>query len=136
MKIADEHTERLRAHGLFVSDPRSADSCYPDGVLIGKPVSVRGNHIPNFSTGYVINLNADEEIQFDAPPVWLFGHGGVWVVQAQDHSPVPGPGDFINEWKTPEEAVQDIVDFYFGDPERMQRKAEAKSGVRASIRTI
>lgn len=126
MKIAEDHIAKLRSRGLFVAEPRSSDSCYPDGVLVGKPVALPGNHIPKFSTSYA-NLATNEEINFDAPPVWFFGHGGVWIVLAQEHSPVPGPGDFIDEWNSPEEAVQDILEFYFGDPQRMQAKAHARS---------
>lgn len=39
---------------------------------------------------------------------------------------MPGPGDFLNEWNSPEEAVQDILDFYFGNPDRMEMKAKAR----------
>ena len=126
MKIDDKYIERLREGGLFVAKPMPSTHVFPDGVLIGKPKSVPGNAIPDFSTGFVIDIAKDKEIEFDAPPVWLFGHCGVWVVQAQEYSPVPGPGDFQNEWSSPEEAVEDILDFYFGDPERMHTKAEAR----------
>lgn len=126
MKIADEQIEKLRAHGLFVAKPRSSDSCYPDGVLVGKPANLAGNCIPDFSTTYA-NLATNEVCEFDATPVWFFGHDGVWIVLAQEHSPVLGPGDFVDEWKTPEEATTDILDFYFGDPKRMQAKAEARN---------
>lgn len=125
MKIADEHIEKLRSHGLFVAKPRSSDSCYPDGVLVGKPLELPGNHIPHFSTSYA-DFATNEEIRFDAPPVWLFGHDCVWIVLAQEHSPILGPGDFVDEWKTPEEATKDILEFYFGDPKRMQAKTEAR----------
>lgn len=131
MKIANEHIEKLRSHGLFVAEPRSPGSCYPDGVLVGKPVNVPGNHIPDYSTSYA-NLATNEEIRFDAPAVWLYGHGGVWVVLAEDYCPGPGPGDFLDEWNTPEEATQDILEFYFGDPQRMQAKTEAKKRRTAS----
>lgn len=125
MKIAAEHIEKLRSRGLFVAEPRSPESCYPDGVLVGKPVNVPGNHIPGFSTCYA-DLAENKEVQFDAPPVWFYGHDGVWVVLAQDYSPVPGPGDFIDELNTPEEAIAKILDFYFGDPTRMKAKAKVR----------
>ncbi|MBZ0189091.1 MAG: hypothetical protein K8F91_22795, partial [Candidatus Obscuribacterales bacterium] len=49
-----------------------------------------------------------------------------WIVRGQEHIPTPGPGDFENEWSTPEEAIKDILEFYFGDPGRMNLKAERK----------
>jgi hypothetical protein len=33
--------------------------------------------------------------------------------------PGPGPGDFTREFDTPDEAVSDILDYFFGDSERM-----------------
>lgn len=126
MKIPEEHLQKLRSHGLFVSEPRASDSCYPDGVLVGKPLTTAGNCIPGYSTAYVISLEDNEEISFNAPRLWLYGHCGVWVVLGQDYSPVPGPGDFLDEWSSPEEAVEDILAFYFGDPKRMQAKAMAR----------
>lgn len=126
MKIPDSHIARLRSHGLFVAPPMPSDHAFPDGVLVGKPATVSGNHIENYSTGFVLDVENDEQVEFDAPTVWFFGHCGVWVVQGQECSPVPGPADFLNEWGSPEAAVQDILDFFFGDPERMQAKAAAK----------
>ena len=126
MKIADEHIEKLRSHGLFVANPKSSDSCYPDGVLVGKPLDVPGNNIVGYSSAYVVDIDAENEVRFDAPPVWFYGHCGIWVVLGEDYCPGPGPGDFLDEWNTPEEAVQDILAFYFGDSSRMQAKAEAR----------
>jgi len=126
MRISSEHIEKLRSYGLFVAKPRSSDSCYPDGVLVGKPDNVLGNHIEAYSAGYSTAVAVGQEVRFDAPPVWFFGHHGVWFVLAEDYCPGPGPGDFLDEWSTPEEAVEDILDFYFGDPARMQAKAEAR----------
>lgn len=126
MKIPEECILKLRSFGLFVAMPMSPNHVFPNGVLVGKPVNVPGNHIPGYSTAYVINLDTDQEVQFDAPPVWLYGHCGVWVVLAEEYCPGPGPGDFVHEWQTPEDAVQDILDFYFGDPRRMQAKTEAR----------
>jgi len=50
---------------------------------------------------------------------------GTWFVLAEDYCPAPGPGDFVDEWTSPDEAVKDILDFYFGDPQRMKAKADA-----------
>ena len=43
------------------------------------------------------------------------------------------PGGLVNAGETIEEAVNDILDFYFGDPERMNEKARRKAEVRARI---
>jgi len=46
-------------------------------------------------------------------------------VTSHDYVPGPGPGDFVNEWNTAEEAVADILDFYFGSSVRMDIKGKA-----------
>jgi hypothetical protein len=48
--------------------------------------------------------------------------GGRWVIDAVDHVPGPGPGDFVDRRDTPEEAVADILEFFFGDPRRMAER--------------
>lgn len=125
MKIADSHITRLRSEGLFVAPSMPPDHAFPGGVLVGKPKTVSGNCIQNYSIKFMLDVEKDEHIEFDSPPVWLFGHCGIWVVQGQECSPVPGPADFLNEWSSVEAAVQDILDFYFGDPKRMLAKAAA-----------
>lgn len=57
--------------------------------------------------------------------MWFHSDGKKWVVTVHDYIPGPGPGDFRNEWDTPEEAVTDILDFFFGDQTRMNVKREA-----------
>jgi hypothetical protein len=34
--------------------------------------------------------------------------------------PGPGPGDFTREFETLDEAISDILAYYFGDPVRME----------------
>jgi hypothetical protein len=36
--------------------------------------------------------------------------------------PKPGIGDFVNEWETAEEAVADLLDFFFSTPARTDHK--------------
>jgi len=68
---------------------------------------------------------SDAQIDFDAPTVRLCFEEGTWFVLAEDYCPAPGPGVFVDEWTTPDEAVDDILDFYFGNPQRMKAKADA-----------
>ena len=56
-----------------------------------------------------------------------------WQVHGQDCAGGLGPADFINEWQTPEEAVKDILDFYFGDPKRMQKKESEEQKFRGRV---
>ncbi|MCW5821917.1 MAG: hypothetical protein KIT34_03890 [Cyanobacteria bacterium TGS_CYA1] len=120
------HRERLENVGLFVSEPYPENHVLSLGVIVGKPTSTRGNSIENFKYGY-------EDIDMDAPDVTLFFHDGYWIVMAQEGVPEPGPGDFTNRWNTVEEAVEDIIDFFLGDPTRMKIKEKARLEVRARI---
>jgi hypothetical protein len=91
---------------------------FPDGVTVVKPAAVAGHSLPGLaeaSGGFL-----------DAPGLYLHGDGGRWFVTSHDYVPGPGPGDFVNEWATPEEAVADVLDFYFGSPARMEIKRQAR----------
>lgn len=123
-KIPEQCIERLQKAGLFVADPMPSSHVFPDGVLVGKPSNVQGNSIPGYQTGYRME---DDHVEFDAPYVWLYSIKDVWYVLAEEYSPGPGPGDFLDDWATADEAITDILDFFFGDSKRMQAKAEARA---------
>jgi hypothetical protein len=55
-------------------------------------------------------------------PAFFDPGSGKWVVTVHEYIPGPGPGDFVNVWDTPEEAVADILDYLLGDPARMRVK--------------
>ena len=126
MKIPEESIQRLKALGLFVNKPTLSEHVFPDGVLVGKPENVEGNCIPGYSTSFVLDIDSGDAIRFNAPLVWLYGNQDLWFVLGEDYCPGPGPGDFFDEWTTSDQAVADIIEFYFGDPKRMQAKAEAR----------
>lgn len=60
----------------------------------------------------------------DAPMVKLCSDGAIWIVDSCDSAGGMRASDFINEWSCGEEAIADILDLYFGDPQRMKKKAE------------
>jgi hypothetical protein len=126
MKIPDEMIAQLQAHGLFVTKPVRTNHAQPDGVRVGKPKEVKGNFIPEYSSSFCEEIGVTEEILFDAPMVWLYGIDGDWFVLSQDYIPTFGPGDFKDKWAKEDEAIADILDFFFGDPARMKVKADAK----------
>jgi hypothetical protein len=123
-RIPEQEIARLRSSGLFVSEPLPPKHVFPDGVLIGKPIGIPGNNIPGYHSSYSSRI--DFEIEFDAPTVRLYSHHDIWVTECMDFTPGPGPGDFIDEWTTVTEAVDDVLAFYFGETSRMSAKAEAQ----------
>lgn len=122
-KIDKNHLDRLKNAGLHVSPPVKA---FRDGVWVGKPTSTQGNCIPGYKAdGYTI-FGEDAPPEMDAPMLKFYmANENSWMVRGEDFAGVKGPGDFANEWKTVEEAIDDILDFYFGNPSRMQVKAKA-----------
>ncbi|MBZ0186266.1 MAG: hypothetical protein K8F91_08470, partial [Candidatus Obscuribacterales bacterium] len=130
-KLDELYLQKLRDAGLFVSSPYSPTHGWPDGVRVGKPTTTRGNSIPGYKAGYiVIGPDADEPPEMDAPMVVLYSVDNKWIVHSQECVPKLGPGDFVNVWSTPEEAISDILDFFLGDPERMEKKTERKEAAR------
>jgi hypothetical protein len=126
-KILEKYIEKLRAKGLFVSQPhRPTHKAFPDGVVIGKPIWIKGNSIPAYRTGYA-SLEPKWEVPCAAPMVRLYSVDGTWYVDAIDSSGGFRACDFLNEWKTPEEAVKDILPFYFGNPNRVNAKTDYKN---------
>lgn len=126
--LPEEVLKRLTDAGLFVSQPYSPTHAWPDGVRIGKPRITPGNCISGYDAGYVVLGDAAMPPDMDAPMVVLFSpFSGTWVVYAVDGVGGMLPGDFVNEWLSLDDAVQDIFDFYFGNPNRMQAKAEARN---------
>ncbi len=128
-KLDEEYLEQLRKAGLFVSSPYSPTHGFPDGVRVGKPTSTPGNGIPGYQDGYIVIGDAPLPPEMDAPMVVLFSMNDKWYVFAVDCSGGMGLGDFQNEWSTPQDAIQDILDFYLGDPTRMNLKASRMAEV-------
>jgi hypothetical protein len=127
--IPESALDRLRAAGLLVSEPFVSDHrAFPDGVTVCKPASVPGHSI----AGYECYWGMDGPL-IDAPGLRLHTDGVTWFVTSDDYIPGPGPGDFVNIWSTVDEAVSDILDFYFGSPARMDVKRAAHEEVDRQI---
>ncbi len=113
LEIEEKYLQQLRDRNLYVSMPFSKGRTLEGSVWVAKPTSIQGNCISGYSSTV-------GEIPIDAPAVLLRPTSDGWTVLNQDHIPELGPGDFKNVWQTQQEAVDDILDFYFGSPERME----------------
>jgi len=120
--IPEQYLDRLCAAGLLISEPFVPNHvAFSDGVIVAKPASVAGHSLPEFEGWWGVS-----GVMIDAPRLLLHCDGSKWFVTSHDYIPGPGPGDFVNKWATPEEAVTDILDFYFGSPARMDIKRRAR----------
>src|SRR5690348_14442267 len=97
--IPEQYLDQLRAAGLLISEPFVPNHiAFPDGVCVAKPASVVGHSLPGYEGGW-----GGTEVKLDAPGLWFHCDGGKWFVTSHDYIPGPGPGDFVNEWSSPEE---------------------------------
>ncbi len=113
LEIEEKYLQQLRDRNLYVSMPFSKGRTLEGSVWVAKPASIQGNCISGYSSSI-------GEIPIDAPAILLRPTSEGWIVLNQDHIPELGPGDFKNVWQTQQEAVDDIIEFYFGSSKRME----------------
>src|SRR4051812_34838436 len=125
MMVPEYCLDRLRVAGLLVSEPYIPNHlAFPDGVAVGKPSDVPGNGIAEYEGHWGA---AGRVVDAPCPILHYDAAAGRWVVTVHTYIPGPGPGDFVNEWGTPAEAVVDILDYLLGDPARMRVKQRARA---------
>ncbi len=106
--------ERIRNSGLIVS--RTAFGKSSTSYDICKPISVSGNTRKNYQMSILIDSG---KIRCDAPITTLSFKENVWIFYLGEWPPGPGRGDFELTFPTLKTAVDSILDYYFGDPSRM-----------------
>jgi hypothetical protein len=109
---------RLTSAGLNVSGPDEYPAEHELFFSISKPKTTPGNTIPSKEVWY--GLAQEDDRDTDAPSLRLTTDNGRWIVSHSAHIPGPGPGDFSHTYDRLEEAVGDVLDFYFGDSARMK----------------
>lgn len=129
--IPEKYLQQLLDAGLRVSEPFPDGHGWEFGVRVGKPKEIAGNCLPDFDGGWV---GATEAVSIDGPSL-VFCHSDThWLVILREGTPKPSPGDFEDVWETAEEAIADIFDFYFGNPERMNIKAALRAELLERVR--
>ena len=108
---------KLKEAGLLV-EPNStnpnSDDYISDGYTIVKPASTPGNTRKNWELYF-----GSEEILCDAPSASLYAENNKWIFQIWESVPGPGIGDFQIEFLSIMDAVEAILDYYFGDSSKM-----------------
>lgn len=118
--IDEIHLNVLREAGLHVSSPKALLG--GEWRWVTKPVSTSGNNLPGYESGYVSLGDEPQCPDTDAPMLKLGYDGKRWEVEGINCAGGMGPGDFVTYWGNPEDALDDILDFFFGDSRRMNRK--------------
>ncbi len=110
----DEACERLCARGLI--------ACFDSNqqvVRVYRSPDVQGNRRHHFSDALLLSVDPPAEVRLDAPVGWLSRlDNGEWFFQIAACVP-RGPGDHAWTYVDLNQAVEDIVDYYFGDDSRM-----------------
>lgn len=127
-KLPAQELEKLRGASLFTSEflpPEGAR--VRNVVLVAKPLSVTGNSISSYQS---MVGNPEDWVLTDAPFLKIFHYDHKWFVESGNPTFGFDDSDFYTVWNTPTEAVNDVLDFFFGDKSRMEAKEREPNGPR------
>jgi hypothetical protein len=110
--------ERLRAKGLVVHDNASSR------MQFYRTKSTPGNRREEYKANYLVKFGekyGQEVVEvLDAPIGGLMQvpaeYGDGWTFRVWDWCPGPGPGDFEKRYRSLAEAIDAVLEYYFGDP--------------------
>ena len=110
--------ERLRANGLTVHHNASSR------MQLYRTKSIPGNRREEYKASFFVKIGEefgqDVVEVLDAPIGGLMRapaeNGEVWAFRVWDCCPGPGPGDFEKRYSTLAEAIDGVLEYYFGDP--------------------
>ena len=114
MTLSKASIQKIRESGLFIDDnPDFVEThvAYPNGYIVIKPSSINGNCLPDYEAWY--NDHDGKEKMSDAPRIVIYPRSELWHVTVSDYVPGPGPGDFDIHFNSEEEAVDNILNYYF-----------------------
>lgn len=101
--------------GLYLA--RQESGPFRHGYIVCKPDTTKGNTRPGYKCGVG---DREDTTQTDAPVGWIYPDpDGTWNFQFSMYVPGPGPGDFLNNHPSLQEAITDLRDYYFGNPAGM-----------------
>jgi hypothetical protein len=109
----DNVISTLNLKGLIV-DPYGEVGPFPGGYLIAKPESVPGNSRQGYESYF-----GSQEVLCDAPCTRIYPKDDSWVFELWEWVPGTGPGDFQEKYSSITDTIPAILDYYFGDPIRM-----------------
>jgi hypothetical protein len=110
--LTDEEIRELKKTGLLISNISAGP--YEGGYSIAKPKPVPGNSRKDWE----VFLGAGK-IECDGPIARVFFRENKWIFQVWESIPGPGPGDFQEKYDSASEAFVSVLDYYFGDPSKM-----------------
>ncbi|MBV6626549.1 MAG: hypothetical protein KI793_27040 [Rivularia sp. (in: Bacteria)] len=114
-----EAIDQLKNAGLFV-EPVGEIGPFANGYFIAKLKETPGNTREDCESFIDIKVgDTVKEIPSDAPISHLFPKNYKWIFRIWEYMPGPGPGDFEEEFALIDDAIPVILDYYFGNPSKM-----------------
>ena len=117
MELNEENLKPLTSRGLIVS-------IYRNSCTVMKPNEVPGNFVEGYedSISDIVDGRIEEIMVLNSPCSHLDVRDGKYYFWVLDYEPGLGPDDFSNEFDSLGDCLQDILDYYFGDSARMNKK--------------
>ena len=121
MRLSRGNLDLLESKGLDIQKVR-----FMDGYRILKPNDVEGNYVEGYEKNIIGLVDGKLEITtvLNSPLSHIFKENGKYCFYIWECSPGPCPGDFYNQFDNIEDCLADVIDYYFGNPERMNEKRE------------
>lgn len=127
--LSDDQWQRMLDSGLILRH-YSETHVIANGMMIIKPGGIAGNYITDFEGSTLVSYTdggRSESAPTDAPNLYLLFSApeSRWLVMCAELSyGGRGPGHFEHLWETESEAVDDVLDYFFGESDRMREIAE------------
>lgn len=105
---------RMRERGVHVTDKPffpEQHVAYPYGYIVIKPVAAGGNSIPGHISHFTDIKGTDSHS--DMPAIKLYKEGLNWKISVHEYAPGPGPGDFDLVCGMEDQAVNEILHYFF-----------------------
>lgn len=125
-RLALELQQKLHDRGLRIDFYPPQHRRLPNVALIRKPTHVAGNSVPYLAAPLICQFGvAPEEIpeiESNAPALYLgyCAEKDSWFVWCMEYGSADGFSDFQNYHATAEQAIDDVLDYFFGTAPRME----------------
>lgn len=119
MIIEKETIKPLQDVGLVITIHFTLEhGSYPGGYMISKPASAGGNYLPDYK------CYGSNHVLYNSPSCYLHEKDGKFIVTVHETLGVliVGFGDFVKEFDDLDSAIQEILNYYFGDPTPMLKQ--------------
>jgi hypothetical protein len=125
--LAAEFIEGIRENGLIVDDfPVFVRDHigYPSGYLVFLPESNGGNGLVEYEAHFLDSDGQDRITRM--PSLTLWGDESNWNIEVHEWVPGPGPGDFSKRFTSLDEALENILSYFFDPNDHSFKQAEHK----------